>query len=77
MWKIALDIIPSKENLLKINALNSNDNTLCVFYQNCVETTSHLFFTCPFASNVWKLTYPWFGVESILPCYVVDHLATR
>lgn len=66
-WRCILDRIASGENLLKRNVLGSVSDASCRLCPGLIESCSHLIFTCPFASAVWKGCFNWFGLDTVLP----------
>ena len=59
-WRILLDRIPTRQNLV-VRGIMVN-SPLCVLCNQLVETTQHLFLDCIFAYRVWMLCYTWIGV---------------
>nr|KYP75959.1 hypothetical protein KK1_020172 [Cajanus cajan] len=51
-WRVILDRIPTKQNLIKRKILPSNVAS-CVWCGLCEETSSHLFFECFYAFKIW------------------------
>jgi hypothetical protein len=65
VWQILQNRIPSKENLFKRGIL-TNAASICVGGCDSIESTSHLFFECPIAFNIWMNIFRWLGVISVL-----------
>lgn len=73
-WRVILDRIPTKANLLKRNVLSVGSGVNCVFCNVMEETTEHLLFSCPRALQVWLCCYNWVGVSTALPKNCQSHL---
>ncbi|XP_020253777.1 uncharacterized protein LOC109830826 [Asparagus officinalis] len=50
-WLLSMNRLHTKDNLLK---KGWQGDPLCVFCKSNPETAEHIFFSCNFASNVWK-----------------------
>lgn len=61
-WRLLLDRIPSKENLLKRHILVSMADAHCVLCQDQLETSYHLLFSCSISVGVWQSCFSWFEV---------------
>ncbi|XP_058764822.1 uncharacterized protein LOC131638284 [Vicia villosa] len=65
-WRVILNRIATKDQLIKRNVvLDSNDN-LCVFCHLHDETISHLFGSCSFMENIWNSVCKWLGDDMVL-----------
>nr|KYP51226.1 Putative ribonuclease H protein At1g65750 family [Cajanus cajan] len=60
-WRVMLDRIPTKVNLAKRNLLLSS-NSGCVWCNQGLDTSCHIFFECSFAYQVWMLCLEWCGL---------------
>lgn len=66
-WKILLNRVQSKENLLRRGIIQGTTQTLCSFCLHEVESTSHLFFFCKHSWAVWCCIMRWLGFIMITP----------
>lgn len=73
-WKVLLDRIPTKDNLLRRKVLSAEANLTCIFCNSARETTEHLFFVCPCVSLIWSRCYKWLGLDTVLPSNCHLHL---
>ena len=48
----------------------------CCLCKKNGETTDHLFLHCPVAQELWNMVWSLFGVYWVMPCGVVDLLAS-
>jgi len=53
-WKVLLNCVPTKANLVLRNVLHPEDSILCVMCNGAEETSSHLFLHCNVAMGVWS-----------------------
>ncbi|GJW16767.1 RNA-directed DNA polymerase, eukaryota [Tanacetum coccineum] len=62
-WKVFLDKIPTRLNL----SLRGMDipSILCPLCNSAAESTSHIFFSCPLARQVWNKFLRWWEMYSI------------
>ncbi|GJV71332.1 RNA-directed DNA polymerase, eukaryota, reverse transcriptase zinc-binding domain protein [Tanacetum coccineum] len=62
-WKVFLDKIPTRLNL----SLRGMDipSILCPLCNSAAESTSHIFFSCPLARQVWNKFLRWWEMDSI------------
>ncbi|GKC66657.1 RNA-directed DNA polymerase, eukaryota [Tanacetum coccineum] len=61
VWKLSLDRLPTRSNLLSRNILVSN--VACPLCDHELEDSSHLFFGCPIAKDVQKLVCRWWNLD--------------
>ncbi|KAF1860464.1 hypothetical protein Lal_00023511 [Lupinus albus] len=54
VWRIYLDGVPTKLNLVRRRVLRDQDPSQCVFFGVMDESTNHLFFTYSKSYCVWK-----------------------
>lgn len=73
-WRMLLDRLPTKVNLLRRQILTVEDDLRCVLCLQGNETTNHVFVTCPVASKMWARCYRWLGSSLVLPGSCSDHL---
>lgn len=74
-WKVLLNRVQTKINLRRRNALPPSVPTTCVLCLQQEESSSHLFFSCPLSSKLWKQVYGWFGLCTVLPDNGEDHFS--
>ncbi|GJR60403.1 RNA-directed DNA polymerase, eukaryota, reverse transcriptase zinc-binding domain protein [Tanacetum coccineum] len=62
-WKVFLDKIPTRLNL----SLRGMDipSILCPLCNSAAKSTSHIFFSCPLARQVWNKFLRWWEMDSI------------
>ncbi|PWA72406.1 RNA-directed DNA polymerase, eukaryota, Reverse transcriptase zinc-binding domain protein [Artemisia annua] len=60
-WKVSLDRIPSKINLLKRGV--SMEYNLCSVCHEDIEDTSHIIFKCEMASNIHQKICRWWQID--------------
>jgi hypothetical protein len=51
----------------------AHDSQFCVTGCGGVETSLHLFFSCPFFASLWCLIRDWVGTSSADPFHKQDH----
>ncbi|KAE9597769.1 putative reverse transcriptase zinc-binding domain-containing protein [Lupinus albus] len=56
-WRIILDRLPSKWNLVKRSGNFLGNDVMCVWCQTQAETLNHLLFPCHFSYQIWQLLY--------------------
>ncbi|GJU85058.1 RNA-directed DNA polymerase, eukaryota, reverse transcriptase zinc-binding domain protein [Tanacetum coccineum] len=61
-WKVKLDILPTRFNLSK-RGLDIN-SILCPICENHAESSSHLFFACSMARDIFRNIASWWDVKS-------------
>ncbi|XP_058722003.1 uncharacterized protein LOC131593512 [Vicia villosa] len=61
-WRFLIDRLPTKDQLLK-RGLTSIPNPNCGFCGNVLESTSHLFFLCQEAREIWNHIFGWLGIK--------------
>ncbi|XP_019423066.1 PREDICTED: uncharacterized protein LOC109332537 [Lupinus angustifolius] len=66
VWRIALDGVPTKVNLVHRGGLSMQDPLIFSLCGELEETTSHLFFSCSISYLVWQKLYSCFGLTSII-----------
>ncbi|CAK8539608.1 unnamed protein product [Lathyrus sativus] len=65
IWIVLWDRIATKHQLSKRGVIEVSSGLLCGGCDNSVETSTHLFFGCEFANNVWSEIENWLGIEVI------------
>ncbi|GKB47939.1 RNA-directed DNA polymerase, eukaryota [Tanacetum coccineum] len=61
-WKVKLDVLPTRFNLSK-RGLDIN-SILCPICENYAESSSHLFFACSLARDIFRNIASWWDVKS-------------
>ncbi|GJX45177.1 RNA-directed DNA polymerase, eukaryota, reverse transcriptase zinc-binding domain protein [Tanacetum coccineum] len=61
-WKVKLDVLPTRFNLSK-RGLDIN-SILCPICENHAESSSHLFFACSMARDIFRNITSWWDVKS-------------
>lgn len=74
-WMAILDRIPTRSNLVIRHVLTQGENSRCVMCGCEMETTSHLFLHCEFASLIWRKVFDWLGINFITPQDLFTHFA--
>nr|GEU95424.1 RNA-directed DNA polymerase, eukaryota, reverse transcriptase zinc-binding domain protein [Tanacetum cinerariifolium] len=67
VWKVMSDSIPTRFNISRRG--NSIDSLSCVLCDNGVETSNHLFFSCCFVRQVFRLIMRWWDVPEEFKSY--------
>ncbi|CAK8536393.1 unnamed protein product [Lathyrus sativus] len=65
IWRLALDMLPTISNLMKIRVIDYSQNSDCAFCSSSIEDVSHLFFSCSKSSLVWNRICEWVDIEYI------------
>ncbi|GKE82327.1 RNA-directed DNA polymerase, eukaryota [Tanacetum coccineum] len=62
-WRVCLDKLPTRANL----SLRGMDipSIACPLCNSAVESTSHIFFACPLARQVWRKNLIWWDLEDV------------
>ncbi|GKB03278.1 RNA-directed DNA polymerase, eukaryota [Tanacetum coccineum] len=62
-WRVCLDKLPTRANL----SLRGMDipSIACPLCNSAVESTSHIFFACPLARQVWRKFLIWWELEDV------------
>ncbi|GJT19961.1 RNA-directed DNA polymerase, eukaryota [Tanacetum coccineum] len=62
-WRVCLDKLPTRANL----SLRGMDipSIACPLCNSAVESTSHIFFACPLARQVWRNFLIWWELEDV------------
>jgi len=72
-WRLLRNRLPTKANLAARGVLNS-EATLCGIGCSHVETTEHLFLSCPNSVLLWQHVRNWLGYMGLDPNNISDHL---
>lgn len=72
-WRVLLDRVPRRLNLLRRKFLSSSADAHCPVCQLDQESVDHVFIHCPFATKVWSLCYCWLGLQRVLPDTCRNH----
>jgi len=73
-WRICLDRVPTKLNLVKRKCLPVGTSSNCVFCNCQTESTQHLFFACDFVYARWVECYNWLNFMQPLPITFSQHI---
>nr|GEV31055.1 RNA-directed DNA polymerase, eukaryota [Tanacetum cinerariifolium] len=60
-WKVSLDFLPTRLNISRRGM--DIDSIICPMCDNAVESTSHLFFTCHIAREIFRKISRWWDVS--------------
>ncbi|GKB83875.1 RNA-directed DNA polymerase, eukaryota, reverse transcriptase zinc-binding domain protein [Tanacetum coccineum] len=62
-WRVCLDKLPTRVNL----SLRGIDipSIFCPLCNSAVESTSHIFFVCPLARQIWRNFLIWWDLEDV------------
>lgn len=72
-WKLLLNKLPTRLNLLRRNCSSPESSVLCVLCNSTAESVNHLFLHCEVASEVWKNLMRWLGFNFITPSNLFRH----
>lgn len=73
-WRVLLDRIASKENLIKRKVLDDQGQAQCSLCNGHLESTWHLLFSCPVSTHLWQRVADWIGVNLGTTFSPRDHL---
>nr|GEZ74499.1 RNA-directed DNA polymerase, eukaryota [Tanacetum cinerariifolium] len=62
-WRVCLDKLPTRANLL-LRGMNIS-SIACPLCNSAVESSSHIFFACPLAHQVWRKFLIWWELEDV------------
>lgn len=71
-WKVLLDRIQTKDNLVHRNILIADLS--CPLCDVLEERSCHLFFSCSVAWKIWGLIHKWLGFSVVIPWQAKAHL---
>nr|GEZ94420.1 RNA-directed DNA polymerase, eukaryota, reverse transcriptase zinc-binding domain protein [Tanacetum cinerariifolium] len=72
-WKVSLDFLPTRLNISRRGM--DIDSIICPMCDNAVESTSHLFFTCHIAREIFRKISRWWDV-SYMDIYYYEEWVT-
>jgi len=72
-WKLFLNRVPTRDNLVRRNCLPPEESTLCVFCGGTKESSKHLFLHCNFTTKVWERVTKWLDFSFITPPNLFVH----
>jgi hypothetical protein len=72
VWWLLRNRLPTKDNLVRRHIIPL-DGSLCVTGCESVETTHHLFLSCPGFAPFWSLVRSGIGISSADPLVLHDH----
>ncbi|XP_058756741.1 uncharacterized protein LOC131629955 [Vicia villosa] len=72
-WRLLMDRLATREQLMKRNIITNTDLSLCVFGCDSAENSLHLFLNCAFLAGVWKKIMEWLGIDAPLRTDCCDH----
>jgi hypothetical protein len=64
VWRLFMNMLPTKDNLHKRNAIDATQLS-CAAQCGGYEDMDHLFFRCDVYGRVWLLVSKWLGFESV------------
>lgn len=73
-WRALINKIPTIPNLLRRHIIPPSSPDVCRFCSSSSESTDHLFLHCQFAFKVWSRCYSWWGINSVFPKSIKEHL---
>ena len=74
LWRLFLDKLSSRINLLKWNIIQESVDILCPWCRDSQETTAHVLFSCKMIEPIWKKLYKGEGYLIVLPQDPSQHL---
>nr|GEV03707.1 RNA-directed DNA polymerase, eukaryota [Tanacetum cinerariifolium] len=63
-WKVFLDSLPTRLNI-SLRGIDIH-SLFCPVCNSVVESTSHLFFSCPVARQVWRKILNWWELDDVV-----------
>ncbi|CAK8574904.1 unnamed protein product [Lathyrus sativus] len=73
-WRLALDRLPTRSNLVSRGIISNVHVIVCVLCFTVMEDNNHLFLSCPHTRLIWRKISEWVGIEWIEGDNVGDHL---
>nr|KYP59667.1 Putative ribonuclease H protein At1g65750 family [Cajanus cajan] len=74
-WRLLNRGLPTVDNLARRNILLGEHESKCIFCKVDIETTTHIFCTCPMVDRVWKQCLSWLNCPAPLPRQIFDHFS--
>ncbi|XP_043697269.1 uncharacterized protein LOC122648066 [Telopea speciosissima] len=68
-WRCLSDALPTRDNLIHRHILAPHH---CEFCWAGTESRNHLFFGCPFSTDIWKIIYKLCFHDGTMPSNVID-----
>ncbi|XP_043697079.1 uncharacterized protein LOC122647842, partial [Telopea speciosissima] len=68
-WRCLSDALPTRDNLIHRHILAPHH---CEFCWAGTESRNHLFFGCPFSTDIWKIIYELCFHDGTMPSNVID-----
>nr|GEV18797.1 zinc knuckle CX2CX4HX4C [Tanacetum cinerariifolium] len=62
-WRVCLDKLPTRANL-SLRGINIS-SIACPICNSAVESSSHIFFACPLARQIWRKFLIWWELEDV------------
>ncbi|XP_057443205.1 uncharacterized protein LOC130735120 [Lotus japonicus] len=72
-WRVLLDRIACRENLLKRRVIASISDASCVFCNSHLESSFHVLFSCPFSMQIWQGCFQWLGCSLFQSNTIREH----
>jgi len=72
-WKVLLNRIPTKLNLVRRNAIPPNASLNCVLCHLVEESSNHLFLHCSVSWMIWLHLQRWLDMSFITPANLFAH----
>ncbi|GJY08537.1 RNA-directed DNA polymerase, eukaryota [Tanacetum coccineum] len=63
-WKVKLDILPTRLNIFK--RCMDIESILCPLCEKNVESSSHIFFTCPIFREIFRKVLLWWEIDVVM-----------
>ncbi|XP_057444812.1 uncharacterized protein LOC130737058 [Lotus japonicus] len=73
-WRLMLDRLQSRQQLLRRGVLHAHDDVSCDFCHVEVETTAHLMSSCPLLRGFWDVCSAWLVIPNVSLVSPCDHL---
>ncbi|XP_043721013.1 uncharacterized protein LOC122668526 [Telopea speciosissima] len=68
-WRCLSDALPTRDNLIHRHIPAPHH---CEFCSAIIESRNHLFFGCPFSTDIWKIIYELCFHDGTMPSNVID-----
>lgn len=72
-WRVFLDRIQTKANLMRRNIIQPDAACLCAFCSKMEENLSHLLFSCNFSWRVWMSCFQWLEICTVMEATPAAH----